>query len=613
MYAPPSAASAATNPTVRDLIASGKLRSHFQPIVNLRDSRIHGHEALVRTPAGCAWPDPDALFEAARHEGAELELEFECVRLAMLAWAQGERRGKLFINLSARALLTALAQRNLARTLELFAAKGVAPTSVVVELTEHERVRDVRQLVMAAAPLRRHGVAIALDDFGDGRSSLRLWAELRPDLVKLDKYFTRGLPDCGDKLQTFRALLQIAETFGSRLVAEGIETLEELHVLRDLGVEFGQGYVLGRPAPEIVGSLSPAVSGVLRGADVAVFPQPRRSAHGGITAAKLLRETPALTPTSTHDEALALFAAQAGIPALAIVDDGGNPLMLVNRQQLAADYMRPYFREIFGRRPVTMHASPGPLLVDLHAGIDDLTAILTSDNQRYLNDGFVITEGGHYRGMGTGEQLVRAVTEARIEAARHANPLTFLPGNIPISDHITRLLDNGRRFVACYADLNNFKPFNDVYGYWRGDEVIRLAARVITAHADARRDFVGHVGGDDFIVLFQSEDWMQRCARMSAEFDYLAAQLYDEDARQRGGIEAEDRHGVMRFHACTTLSMGALEVVPGRMRHAEDVASAAAAAKRNAKQHKKSLWLLEAANDATAALPLQEDGLSLVP
>jgi diguanylate cyclase (GGDEF)-like protein len=584
--------------SVRQLIADGLLQSHFQPIVSLGEGRIHGHEALVRTPPGCPWGNPDTLFEAARAEGVELELEFECVRHAVLAWVQGERSGKLFINLSASALLAALAQHSLAQSLELLAAHGLAPSSVVVELTEHERVRDVGQIVRAAQSLRRHGVAIALDDFGDGRSSLRLWSELRPDMVKLDMYFTRGLPDSGDKLQTFRALLQIAETFGSRLVAEGIETMDELHLLRDLGVEFGQGYALGRPAPQPVAGVPSEVAAVLRARDVALFPQPQRSALGGVTAAQLLVHAPVLTASSTHDAAMALFAAHPGLPALALVNDTAVPVMLVNRQRLTADFMRPFFREIYGRRPVALHAQPAPLLVDVHAGVDELAAILTSDDQRYLSDGFVITEGGQYRGLGTGERLVRAVTEARIEAARHANPLTFLPGNIPISDHIARMLESGRCFVACYADLNHFKPFNDVYGYWRGDEVIRLAARVITAHADTRRDFVGHVGGDDFIVLFQSEDWAQRCARISAEFDFLVRELYDADAHKRGGLEAEDRYGVMRFHPCTTLSIGAVEVTPGLLRCPEDVANAAAAAKRRAKQHGRGLWLLDSADGA---------------
>src|SRR6202022_2619470 len=129
-------------------------------------------------------------------------------------------------------------------------------------------------------------------------------------------------------------------------------------------------------------------------------------------------------------------------------------------------------------------------------------------------DGFVLVDAGRYVGLGTAEQLVRSVTEMRIEAARHANPLTFPPGNIPISEHIARLLSARISFTACYCDLNNFKPYNDQYGYWRGDEMIRLAAGVISGSCDARRDFVGHVGGHDFVVLFQSADWDRRCAQI---------------------------------------------------------------------------------------------------
>ncbi len=212
-----------------------------------------------------------------------------------------------------------------------------------------------------------------------------------------------------------------------------------------------------------------------------------------------------------------------------------------------------------------------------------MTAVLTSSDQRYLTDGFIVTEGGRYLGLGFGDQLVRVVTEARIEAARHANPLTFLPGNIPITEHIERLLASGGAFVACYGDLNDFKPYNDHYGYWRGDEMIRLVARTLVSHCDPRRDFVGHVGGDDFVVLFQSDDWLDRCERIVATFNDGARSLFDDDALARGGIEAEDRHGVMRFFKCTTLSIGAVPVRPGIFNRPEQVASAAAAAKHKAK------------------------------
>jgi GGDEF domain-containing protein len=113
--------------------------------------------------------------------------------------------------------------------------------------------------------------------------------------------------------------------------------------------------------------------------------------------------------------------------------------------------------------------------------------------------------------------------------------------------------------------------------------MIRLLARLATQHADAHRDFVGHIGGDDFLLLFQSADWRARCARMIEAFNAEAQALYDDSARQAGGIEGEDRHGVMRFSPFTTLSIGAVHVAPGAFGHAEDVAAEAAVAKHEAK------------------------------
>ncbi|OYU44568.1 MAG: diguanylate phosphodiesterase, partial [Burkholderiales bacterium PBB4] len=231
-----------------------------------------------------------------------------------------------------------------------------------------------------------------------------------------------------------------------------------------------------------------------------------------------------------------------------------------------------------------------PRVIERNHSVDDLIGILTSQDQRYLADGFIVTENGCYRGLGTGEQLVRSVTETRIEAARHANPLTFLPGNIPISQHMERLLGKQVRFAACYADLNHFKPFNDYYGYWRGDEMIRLLARIALEQCDPQFDFLGHVGGDDFILLFQSPDWRARCERLVDEFNTRALALFDEDARQAGGIEAEDRQGVVRFFRCTTVSVGAVVIDGARCTRPEEVANLAARAKHDAKVAGLGVW-----------------------
>jgi EAL domain-containing protein (putative c-di-GMP-specific phosphodiesterase class I)/GGDEF domain-containing protein len=568
--------------TVRDLIAQRLLKAHFQPIADLRDGSVYAHEALIRGPVGSAFAMPDALFAAAHLEQCGFELEAECVTQALSAWAAGPHHGRLFLNLSASALVRILNERRMEDVIATAGTRGIAPSSVVIELTEHEHVRDPDALLTACMTLRRHGMAIALDDFGDGRSSLRLWSELKPELVKIDKYFLKDLARHGDKLQTLRALMQIAETFGSRLVAEGLEGGEELRLARDLGIVYGQGWALGRPAPTPVSALPQSARAVLTSRDIAVFPELKRASNGGFTASRLLITAPTVGPCTTHDEVYELLRERDALHALAVVEHD-KPVALIDRGQFIASYARPYYKELYGNKPCTLNANLAPLLIELHTGIEELTSVLTSGDQRYLTEGFIITEGGLYKGLGTGQQLVRAVTESRIEAARHANPLTFLPGNIPISDHIARLLASGRDFVAAYGDLNHFKPYNDHYGYWRGDEMIRLVARVLVSHCDAQRDFVGHVGGDDFVILFQSEDWRARSEMIVSVFNEKALELFDPEALSAGGILAEDRHGDMRFHPCTTLCIGTVQVQPGRFDQAEDVASAAAAAKRAAK------------------------------
>ena len=596
-----SALSGRDGPLAR-LMRSDALHPVFQPIVDLKSATVHAHEALIRGPQGSLLQSADALLCAAQAEGLLYEFELYCVYVALRQWGRQRQPGRLFLNISAHALERLVAvdgTQTLARAMRTL---EVSPRMVVLEITEHERVHDMDGLVEVARALHAVGLSLALDDFGDGRSSLRLWSQVRPDIVKIDKYFSREISSSADKLKTLQALLQIADVFGTALVAEGIENEADLRVIRDLGFSYGQGYFLGRPDRDVPSDMLPAAAQVLHDTRVAVMPEQRYVARMGQLRHLSLIHAPAVGRHANNDEVATLFQAYPELHALAVVDDE-RPLAIINRQQFMDHYATLYFREIFGKKSCLLHANQQPRLIERNHDIEELVGILTSQDQRYLSDGFIVTENGRYVGLGTGEQLVRSVTELRLEAARHANPLTSLPGNIPISLHIKRLIESQGEFVACYIDMNNFKPFNDQYGYWRGDEMIRLVARLVVAHCDARRDFVGHVGGDDFLILFQSTDWLQRCRSIVDEFALEARSLFDDTARQAGGIHAEDRHGIQRFFPCTTLSMGAARIPPGLLRHAEEVANLAAQAKHEAKQAACGIVVLDAATGRAACTP----------
>lgn len=571
------------------VLVQGGLYPVYQPIISLTDGSIHAHEALIRGPRGTPLHTPDALLRAAAQEGLGFEFEYACLVAAMRTWGQMSVPGRLFVNVSAAALMQLVQLRGPDTLLELIAGMGILPRMLVLEITEHERVEDMDALADMVAQIHMSGVSLALDDFGDGRSSLRLWSQLKPEVVKIDKYFTRNISQHGDKLKTIQALLQIADIFGTALVAEGVETKEDLRVLRDLGIAYGQGYFLGHPDPKPVQYLGVEARRVLGERQIVVFPELSRAMPNGQLRNLTLVHAPTVTFETSNDEVAACFAQWPTLHAVAVLEDG-QPVALINRAQFMNEYSKLYYREVWGRKSCVMHANFQPRRIERDHSVDELVGILTSQDQRYLADGFIVTDNGRYVGLGTGDQLVRSVTETRIEAARHANPLTFLPGNIPISQHMERLIKKKVRFVACYADLNNFKPFNDYYGYWRGDEMIRLLARLAMEQCDPQRDFLGHVGGDDFMILFQSADWRARTERLVQDFNAQALALFDDAARLAGGIEAEDRHGLPRFFPCTTVSVGAVVIEGSRFSRAEDVANLAALAKHDAKRSGAGLF-----------------------
>lgn len=574
-------------------LAGKGVHAVLQPIADMRSGKVQGHESLIRGDQGHPLHSPDDLFRAARELDQLHRFEALCMQIGVRTWLTQGAHGLIFVNMSADALLAMHSTGTLERAAAELSAAGGSPASVVIEITEHERVTRHADLLTLAETLRTVGVRFALDDFGDGRSSLRLWAELRPEFVKVDKYFVHNVHNEAVKVQTLRGLLRLAELFDTRIIAEGIETMAELEVVRDLGIPFGQGYLLARPSREACKSLTPEVVAQIKSRVISVLPEVRRTADRDFAIGRIVDAVEPSHPACSINDLAERFARDEGLRAVAFVD-GDVVQGLITRQALSDKLTKPFFRDIYGKRPALLFANRSPLQLDRRLGLDGATAVLTSPDQRYLTEGFIVTDNGRYLGLATGQQLVRMVTEARIEAARHANPLTFLPGNIPISEHIARLLASECHFVATYCDLNDFKPFNDHYGYWRGDDMILLLARTLGQHADPRRDFVGHVGGDDFVVLFQSDDWFDRCERALADFNEQAQSLFDEQALARGGIEAEDRFGVKRFFPCTTLSIGAVVVTPGRYSQPEQVASAAAAVKHKAKHSAHGLCVEQA-------------------
>ena len=566
---------------LNEILGQRQLNALFQPIIDMQKGDILGYEGLIRGPSDSPLHSPMNLFKVARANQLSVEVEHMCRRVVLERFAELRLPGKLFLNVSPEMLLQPQARHG--ETLGYIHEVGIHPDRVIIELTENQPTYDYELLREAVRHYRGMGFQIAIDDLGEGFSSLRLWSELRPEYVKIDMHFVQGINQDPVKLQFVRSIQEIAQESGTVVIAEGIETQTELVLIRDLGIPCGQGYHIARPTSQPATGLRADVVQTLHCNDVAVYPHKSVYGHKAVTALKLLRIVPTATPDMTNTQVYEMFI---GTPELQIIPvvDHGIPVGLITRPDLIDRFARLYSRDVYGKKPCTTFMDAKPLVTDKDTSLQDLSQIIVEADRHHLSNGFIITDQGRYLGMGTGHDLMREITQMQINAARYANPLTLLPGNVPINEHIDRLLQNGANFAACYVDLDHFKPYNDAYGYRKGDDVIQLTGRILATHCDPNRDFVGHIGGDDFLVLFQSEDWETRCQAIMATFAALIAQCYNGEDRERGGHISEDRRGQKVFHALISLSLGVVKSDPGQYLSHHQIATAAAEAKKQAKK-----------------------------
>lgn len=566
---------------LRQVIERQELTALFQPIIHMQTGEIIGYEGLIRGPSDSPLHSPLNLFRVAQAANLSVEVEHLCRKVVIETFAKTGLPGKLFLNVSPECLLYPNMKHG--ETLDYIQQFGISPERVIIELTESQPTYDYELLGRAVAHYRAMGFEIAIDDLGEGFSSLRLWSELRPAYVKIDMHFIQGINLDKVKLQFVQSIQQIAQATGTMVIAEGIETHTELLVVRDLGIACGQGYHIGRPSNNPAITTSPEIAKTLGYRGVAVYPQEKINRQHNATALRLLRVVEPVSPAMSNNEVLQIFVHAPELEVIPVVENG-RPIGLITRRNLVDRFAMQFIRELHGKRPCSMFMDSAPLIADKQTKLQELSRLVASGDRHHLFNGFIITDQGQYLGMGTGHDLIGEITEMQMDAARYANPLTLLPGNVPINEHIERLLENGARFSACYVDLDYFKPFNDAYGYRKGDEVIQCTANILEEFCDPSRDFVGHIGGDDFLILLQSEDCEQRYQAIIDKFARDIRQFFSQGDIERGGYLSEDRRGDAVLNPVITVSMGALKVEPGHFCSHHQIAAAAAEAKRQAKR-----------------------------
>lgn len=568
---------------LREILMSplgGGISCRAQPIIRLHSGRVLGHELLCRGPAGSPLEQPLALFSAAERAGAVVELDEECRRVLLWEAATLADQGLFFVNVHPEAILRSRSLSSV--SLERLAELGLTPAQVVLEIAEGYTIGDYCEFSRRLGELREAGFQIAIDDFGAGYAGLNALIRIRPQYLKIDRSIIANLSTDAFSRDLLAKVVELARTTLIQIVAEGIETEEQLDRLLDLGVELGQGYLLGRPSP--VADITAS-----RGLPIRLGGRRQSGLRGALAMTPRVGELCDPAATVGHavscKEVYGQLERAAGVAGLVVMRQG-EPVGLVMRGPLLQRLSGRYGYSLYENRPISVLMDTNPLIASSTAPLLEVSALSMKRSADRLYDLVIVADEGRLHGVVSVQRLMEATTAIQLQRATHLNPLTGLPGNRLIDQELRRLMQGEAPFTLIYADLDNFKGYNDLYGFERGDDMIRMTAELLAGHFSGpgwEDTVVGHVGGDDFAVLTPRQDVAPVCAGLSAAFLQRVRSFFTDEHQELGGFPGVDRSGVNRQFPLTGLTVVPLPVDPANFRTPDQVAALAAHLKRRAK------------------------------
>lgn len=539
------------------ILAGRLVTTVFQPIVALRQCKIIGYEALSRGPAGSRLANPEALFQAARENDRLWDLELLCRRRALERATLLGLTGNLFLNVDPQVVNDR--KFRIGITAELLARSSISPHQIIFEITEKTAILDYGAFCQTLRHYTDQGYRIALDDTGAGYSGIRTIAETKPHFIKLDMELVRDIDKDGFRQAVCSNLVALSQLTNMRVIAEGVETWDELRVLARLGVEYVQGYLLGRPSAilqDIPEEMKQQMAEAFR------VNSPRLQTAQTFEVGLIARMDEPVAPEATGSQVVQRFE-QGKEQGLVVVAEG-KPVGLIMKHACNAMLATPYGNSLFLKRPASLMMDRAPLIVDFAQPIAEVSSLAMARREENLYDYIIVTREGEYLGVVTVKRLLEHATQLELNYARHLNPLTGLPGNLLIEDRLTCAAQSCRDVAVIYVDIGNFKAYNDVYGFENGDRIIQLLAKLLAEGAHSwfsESAFIGHVGGDDYILVIDPLclDLQPFCREIISAFDQAVAGCYNLEHYQQGFVWTADRDGTMRALPLMCLSMAVVQ------------------------------------------------------
>jgi len=521
------------------ILKERQIRTVFQPIISLRNGTVYGYEALSRGPQDSPLHEPELLFDCAEEYGKMWELELLCRSTAIEAVSQLEEPIKLFLNVNPQIMYDE--KFRVGFTKEFLNSYHIDPHNIIIEITEKGSVNNVPDFIRIVEHYKKQGYKIAIDDAGAGYSGLNLISDIHPHFLKLDMKLIHGIEKDTMKQALVKSLSEFASLTNISLIAEGIETKAELNKLIDIGVQYGQGFYLQKPDSSIL-PIRDSVKFDIKEANA----RKNQLLDRRITdlfICNISTTQKCLTPKIMISQVYDLMEKDKTITGFCITENE-YLIGIITRSRLYNFLSGQYGYNLYARKTIDLIMSTEFLQVDYHESVHVVSKLAMARNTEHLYDFISITHDSRYYGIVTVKDLLEKTIQVEVNNARHLNPLSELPGNILIEKRLEACLMEEDEYNILYFDMNNFKAYNDVYGFENGDRCIKNFARIMRNRIHKEKDFIGHIGGDDFMAIVQKCNIEKLCRNIISDFSSALPKFYNQNDLNRGFITTKNRHGV---------------------------------------------------------------------
>jgi diguanylate cyclase (GGDEF)-like protein len=578
---------------LQQIINNKNIRTLFQPIVSLVDGSILGYEALSRGPVGSEFERPDILFKAAEEYGLVWELEYLC-RIKALENASKQKISKmLFLNVDPKVIYDEKFKSGFTR--DFIKEYNLNPQNIIFEITEKSCIEDYKIFKQIIDNYINQGYKIALDDTGAGYSGLRMIAETSPQCIKIDMELIRDIDKKPINQALVKALKEFAYAMNMDIIAEGIETVNELKTIINLGIKYGQGYLLQKPM-ESLEEIKPEVKEMIAKYREIENILSYYSANN-VPIGDLARVEKSINIESHGKIVHNIFSNNPHIQGIPVTDSEGNVAGLVMRSSFYTKLATQYGNAVFMNRPIRLVMNNSPLVVDYNTPLSQVSNIAMNRKDENLYDYIIITsKDKNYYGVITVKEILDCITKLELDNAKHSNPLTGLPGNVIIEYKLNKIIQERQNCYVMYYDLDNFKAYNDVYGFENGDKILKLQANIIQKciiEAKSEYNFVGHIGGDDFISIVTCEDIQRLLEKIIRKFDTKIRGFYNREDLLSGYIECNNRKGKREKFPIISMSIAVTNIMKNNFNSCDDLGEYLSEIKKQCKKIIGSCYIID--------------------